>query len=392
MKSLKVAFNNSLLKHKFIVFCGDHYNPLTLVRSLGEDGIKPIVILSEPKPILVNRSKYIGKLHHVNSNEEGLKLLINEYGNEEESPFVFTCSDDIESLVDENLDILRDKFYFFHGAYAGQITHFMNKEEINKAAEKCGIRIPKSEVLNKGEFPKNVPYPVITKSIMSIVGGWKQDVFVCYTEEELKEAYTKIKSDVVLVEEYIDKQNELCIDGISLNGGDEVFMPFKVNYLRFTNKAYGNYMTVSLFDDMVLEKKIKKLFEITGFSGIFSIEFLITKDNDLVFLEVNFRHSTWALSSKFGGANLPLIWAQSVLAGKLCTGKLQLRQTPFKAMAELADFNENVRHGNLSLFQWIKDFKNCECTYIYDAKDKVPFYMMFVIRTFRFVKRKLKLV
>ena len=139
----------------------------------------------------------------------------------------------------------------------------MNKEEINKAAEKCGIRIPKSEVLNKGEFPKNVPYPVITKSIMSIVGGWKQDVFVCYTEEELKEAYTKIKSDVVLVEEYIDKQNELCIDGISLNGGDEVFMPFKVNYLRFTNKAYGNYMTVSLFDDMVLEKKIKKLFEIS---------------------------------------------------------------------------------------------------------------------------------
>ena len=134
------------------------------------------------------------------------------------------------------------------------------------------------------------------------------------------------------------------------------------------------------------------MFEITGFSGIFSIEFLITKDNDLVFLEVNFRHSTWALSSKFGGANLPLIWAQSVLAGKLCTGKLQLRQTPFKAMAELADFNENVRHGNLSLFQWIKDFKNCECTYIYDAKDKVPFYMMFVIRTFRFVKRKLKLV
>ena len=32
---------------------------------------------------------------------------------------------------------------------------------------------------------------------------------------------------------------------------------------------------VTFFDDMVLEKKIKKLFEITGFSGIFSIEQII---------------------------------------------------------------------------------------------------------------------
>ena len=34
-----------LSKHKFIVFCSDHYNSLGVVRSLGEAGIASIVIL-----------------------------------------------------------------------------------------------------------------------------------------------------------------------------------------------------------------------------------------------------------------------------------------------------------------------------------------------------------
>lgn len=368
--------DNCILQHKFIVFCGDHYNPLTLIRSLGEDWIAPIVILAHPSPYLVPKSKYIGTLHRVNTNEEGFQLLYEKYGNEELKPFVYSCSDDIESLLDTNFSILENKFYFFNAGTNGGITHFMDKEMILRAAEQCGIPVPKSEVVKHGSLPATVPFPIITKSIKSTVGGWKNDVFVCRNEKELLESYNYIKSDPVLIEEYIEKDNELCIDGISINGGQEIFMPFQANYIRFTNKSYGNYMTISPFRDLELERKIKQLFRLTKFSGIFSIEFLITKDNELKFLEINFRHSTWALSSKLGGANLPKIWAQSMLAQQLETGKLELREQPFTAMAELSDFNDHVRHGNLSFRQWIKDFRNCECTYIYNSKDKKPFYSL----------------
>ena len=64
-----------LRKHKFIVFSQDHYNPLNVIRSLGEKGLNPISILYTPKPILINHCRYVSKLHRVSSLEEGYKLL-----------------------------------------------------------------------------------------------------------------------------------------------------------------------------------------------------------------------------------------------------------------------------------------------------------------------------
>lgn len=267
-------------------------------------------------------------------------------------------------------------FYFFNGGSQGQIVKYMDKETILRAAEECGIDVPRSERCPHGQLPKSVDYPIITKSIKSTVGGWKNDVYVCHSEEELVNAYKSIQSNPVLIEEYIEKKNELCLDGISFNGGEIVYMPFKANYIRFTDKAYGNYMTITPFDDDDLHKKITKLFRKTQFSGIFSIEFLITRDGKYKFLEINFRHSTWAISSRYGGADLPLIWAASQLSGKPELDGVILKEEPFTAMAELADFNDHVRHGNLSIRQWLKDFHNCPCTYFYHPQDRKPFFKM----------------
>lgn len=38
-----------LANHKFIVFSEEHYNPLGVIRSLGEEGIKPIGIIIKGK-------------------------------------------------------------------------------------------------------------------------------------------------------------------------------------------------------------------------------------------------------------------------------------------------------------------------------------------------------
>lgn len=42
---MKNNFYKPLLKHKFVVYGGDHANPLGMVRSLGEMGIAVDVVL-----------------------------------------------------------------------------------------------------------------------------------------------------------------------------------------------------------------------------------------------------------------------------------------------------------------------------------------------------------
>ena len=40
-----ISKNHEVYKHKHICLVEDHYNPLGIVRSLGEEGIKPIVTI-----------------------------------------------------------------------------------------------------------------------------------------------------------------------------------------------------------------------------------------------------------------------------------------------------------------------------------------------------------
>ena len=310
--------------HKFIVFCGDHYNPLGVVRSLGEEGIRPIVILMGAHPVMINHCRYVGKLHQVHSPDEGYAILLKEYGSEPLKPFLYTCDDGITSFLDLHYDELIDKFYFFHGRGQGIVTRYMDKENICNLAVECGAQIAKTEMVTPGTMPKVVRYPLITKAIISTLGGWKEDSFICRNENELKEAYKHIRSERILLQEYIEKKNELCLDGFCYNNGEEVIIPYYSNYLRFSNKSYGPYMVMKPFEDEKVMDWVKSILRKVGFTGIFSVEFLIDKDDNLYFLEVNFRNSTWSYAYTCGGYNMPLLWAQATLDGKLdfCFGFL----------------------------------------------------------------------
>ena len=379
------------MNNKFILFVNDHCNSLGMVRSLGEIGINPIVILVAINPYLVNKSKYVTCIHTVTTKEEGLSVLLNKYGNELQKPFILTGSDSIESLLDCHYDELKDKFYFFNGGKQGQITHFMNKDIINQLAVECGFSVLKTEVVDRGILPKFLRYPVITKSIMSIVGGWKNDVFICKDEQELLQAYEKIKSPIVLVQEYILKKNELCIDGFSINGGQEIFIPFQTTYIRFSSKSYGNYMKLQIFDNPSLIEKLRLIIKKTGFSGLFEVEFLIDENDCLFFLEVNFRNSAWGYISTYGGANLPYLWAESTLLNKIDISNLKLRAS-FTAMSEIGDFVCSVVHADVSLWKWIKDVRTCNCLLFFNSQDKKPFFSMILnivkLQFLRFIKSR----
>lgn len=97
-----------ILLHKHIVFGGEHYNPLGVIRSLGEFGIKPVYIVMDSKLKFASKSKYIHKVHVVSSIEEGYKLLLDVYGNEKNKPFLYSTDDCFEGYIDERYEELKD--------------------------------------------------------------------------------------------------------------------------------------------------------------------------------------------------------------------------------------------------------------------------------------------
>ena len=368
----------------YIEFGEEHYNPLGLIRSLGETGIKPIAIIKKGDFRFASKSKYISKLHLVNTIEEGYEILIKEYGNKKIKPFLFTTDDQITSFLDNHYDDLKDHFIFYNAGKNGRISKYMDKANINELAKKHGINIIKSWEVKPGEIPSDIEYPVVTKAIISTMSGWKKDSFICENEAELKAAFKKIKSKKILVQKFIKKKNELCLDGFSVNKGKDVFYAIASNYNNIIDNAYSNYMTVKNTYDKDIEKKLSKMFKEVGFEGIFSVEFLIDQNDDLYFLEINFRNSTWSYASTKAGMNLPILWSESMLKNKI-VDNAYVKFDDFTAMAEFVDFKDRVKKGEVSILKWLIQMKNCKCLYFLNKNDMKPIYSKF---TNKFRRRK----
>lgn len=146
---------------------------------------------------------------------------------------------------------------------------------------------------------------------------------------------------------------------------------FFTNYIRFYKNSYGHYMTLKPFEDLIVLNQVKSILRKVKFEGIFSVEFIVDKNDKLHFLEVNFRNSTWSYAFTVGGCNMPYLWAKSTLAGRILYEEMELRKDPFQAIVEPSDFVRNVR--NVGLFRWLKQCFSADCHY-YNKRDPKPFY------------------
>lgn len=374
-----------------IVFCGEHYNPLGVIRSLGENGVTPNAIVVKSRTPLASNSKWIGELTLVDNLEEGYRVLLEKYGEEHRKgplPFLFTSDDKTTSFLDAHFDELNGKFRFFNAGERGRIAHYMNKDEINKCALRHGMNVLRTWVVKKGEIPSDIEYPIITKAIASTVGGWKADVHICHSRDELVDAYSKIQAPDLLLQRYIEKKNEYCLEGFSVNHGKSVMVTIASSYNYILPDAYSAWMTVRNFDNPEVEKNLDAMFDEIGFEGIFETEFLVDKDDKLWFCEINFRNSTWSYASTRAGMPLPILWMKYMESGVI-DKKAARRQLPdnFTAMVELNDYLYRVRTGKIGFFKWLGELKDSNCRYFLGKNDLHPFIGMFTSK----IKRTLKL-
>ncbi len=310
--------NKELMKHEYIIFAMDHYNPLGLVRSLGEEGIAPIVIAEKSKTDISSYSKYVKEYIRVDTVEEGYQILMDRFAvGHDCRPFLFTCDDRTVEFLDRHYDEWKAFFIGFNAGENGRIGKFMDKYEILQLAQKHGLKCLDTVLAERGSVPDGIEYPVITKSVSPVVGGWKADVHICHSEKELLGAYEKISAPQVVIQKYIDKQNEYCIDGFCTAKGNIMFNAIESTYNYTIPGYYSPYMTVNNFSQEGIGEALAAMMREIGFEGIYSIEFLIDQDGTYYFSEINFRNSTWSYASTRAGMNLPVLWAQTMLEGKI---------------------------------------------------------------------------
>ena len=363
--------------HIFIVFGAEHYNPLTVIRSLGKNGINPVFIAIKNKGPVASKSRYIEKCHHVESIEEGYDVLIREYGELRRKPFLLTTDDDVQSYLDSRYAELANRFYFFNAGKAGRITEFMDKKNVLDLAARHGLNVLPTIVVDHGVVPDDLMYPILTKSISPNVGGWKKDVHICNNAKELKEAYSRILSPRVLIQQYLDKKNEYTIDGFSVDRGRQVFAPLASEYNYLLPGYYSPFMTFFPVNKREILESCKEVLAEVGYEGIFDFEFLIDKDDTLFFTEINFRNNPFNYCATKLNMPFPVLWAESMLNGRIdCEKEKVYVPSNYMAMIEPVDYGKRVETGMIELGEWIYDFKRTQCPFYYDEVDKEPFLEM----------------
>ena len=100
---------NELKKYEYIVFGFEHYNPLGIVRSLGEEGINPIGVIVKNKRRVTSASRYFKEIHMVDTVEEGYQLILKLFGENALNAgfintFVLTSDDTMTSYLDQRYD------------------------------------------------------------------------------------------------------------------------------------------------------------------------------------------------------------------------------------------------------------------------------------------------
>lgn len=360
--------------NKVVVIGGDHHNTLGVVRGLGERGVCPDLILVTPsKMTFVDASKYIAKQWKIESDGEIVKTLLANYQNEEEKPVVICCSDSSSGVIDENANLLRPYFYLPGAKEQGSISKLMSKKEMADLAIEVGLKVPQTCYLSEAEQNlSSIELPCIIKPIISRKGS-KTEISICKSFAELEDYSKSHNLCDDQIQQFIDKDFEYQLIGCSTS--KEVIIPGVSRILRpckGSNTSYLHYVPLEVSFCEI--EKCKEFVKRTGYHGLFSLEFLRDKNGQDYFMEINFRNDGNAICVTAAGVNLPYIWYLDCV-GKDYTGEANKEIMSVYVMPDMAELKLLVTR-QISLREYVSDFKKTNRFMEYDKKDPKPFWKL----------------
>lgn len=359
--------------NKVVVIGGDHHNTLGVIRGLGERGIPSDLILVTPSRMtFVDASKYVEKCWKIGNDGLIVDLLLKEYKNEEEKPVIICSSDSSSSIIDSNRNRLSPYFFLPGAGEQGHISHLMSKKNMSNLALEVGFQIPKTCYGDNIRIEPEVPLPCIIKPIVSARGS-KTDIHICSKWQDVINYVDAIGRDNVQIQQFIDKDFEYQLIGCSTKS--EVIIPGVSKILRPCKGSNTSFLHYEPLAEGFCEiKKCKEFVRRTGYRGLFSLEFLRDKQGNDYFMEINFRNDGNAICVTASGMSLPYIWYLDSI-GKDYSKESNKLIHPVYVMPDIAEFKLLVT-GQITLGQYIDDFKKTNRFMEYDHRDKKPFWKL----------------
>ena len=178
-----------------------------------------------------------------------------------------------------------------------------NKSKAKETMKNAGVPVvPGSKGLVKSksqalELAKNIKYPVILKAS---AGGGGRGIRIAYTEEELKKEYDIVKQeakisfndDSLYMEKFIENPRHIEIQILADEYGNCIYLGDRDCSIQRRNQKIMEETPSSFISDEIRnkmgEKAVKAVKEI-GYSNAGTIEFLVDKNKDFYFMEMNTR-------------------------------------------------------------------------------------------------------
>lgn len=358
---------------KHIIIGSGLQNVLGLIRSLGREGCRSILIL-EPCALdecSARFSRYLDQVYCLKHENELIDLLLSKFGSDTERPIVYTTSDSSAALIDENYNRLKSRFITFNAnATQGGVSQYIDKSHSFPLAEECGMNVIRSwKILPNDDIPTEIPFPCLVKGNRSVETS-KADMAVCYNRDEL---LAHRRPDIsYLIQPFLKKEYELDIVCLSLDHGNHIIIPAVVRKIReelYRQSDYIRLDAVSDYPKLNLDA-MRRFIRAIGYEGLCSIEFLYAQDK-YFFLEINLRNDGTCYLYTAGGVNLPYLW--SVYAQKRMSdvGSLQFKcKTPMSLMQIYDIYNLFARR--VSFFRWVDEWVRVRACFVFSLIDPLP--------------------
>lgn len=368
-----------MIPHSAIVIGDSFNNTLGLIRSLGEGGIdQTLILVGESDRMFVSKSRYLKKsqVFRIWSIDECLPILLS-LNNGLHNQVIMCTNDPAVAYVDKHESELSE---FFITPMSGRhLEEYLNKDAQCRLAERCGFDVPRSCTYHtEGAFPESIGYPLLLKPLYS-TKGMKSDIHICRNETELKEALeTNTACKEFVVQEFIDKEYEINIIGISTDWG--VLAPGGIRKIRHyptvcSPCSFGQYRPIA---DFAFEMTpLERFMDEVGYRGLFSIE-LLHKNGKNYFMEVNFRHDGLAYTATSAGINLPSVY----MSFEKPADGYKIKDV---YMMDLSIDFCHVKDKVLTLNEWLIDFLKSGCQLNFNKRDLPPtlYYYLNKLKRFR---------
>lgn len=329
---------------KALVVGRNYCNILAVARQLGEAGFSAKVLkIHKTRPKKLNflrtmapdkMSKYVETYREIIASEadelEAMLAMAESSDAEaqcvsagakatgaDEKMLLIPVDDYSVYVVDENLDVLKEKFLVASiGGRQGAINEMMDKAR-QKAAAAPKLRVLKSWLIETGDpIPEDITYPVFIKPNVSMKAT-KARMKKIASASELEKTLAGYGEYSMLVEEFCDIKQEYSLLGFST--GKKAYAPALFMATMGGHKerkgvaVMGKTLAVdeeSGFKEIAAE--CEKFVESLGYDGIFDIDLMEDQDGKIYFVEINFR----AGASIYAFDNLVGEYAKFMLCGK----------------------------------------------------------------------------